>query len=308
MTDFKKDVLTGLSAEEKYISSRYFYNATGDQLFQKIMELDEYYLTRTEFEILERNAEKIISHVQAPFHLVELGAGDGLKTKILLDEITTEKLAFTYLPVDISQHALDNLMKDLSTKYPGLDGRPIRDDYFNALGQINGVAHQKMVMFLGSNIGNFTRDVAGNFLSELRENLHAGDKLLLGVDLKKDPQVIRSAYNDSKGITSAFNLNLLTRINEELDGNFDLDLFEHAPTYDPTTGSARSYIRSRADQQVEVADQVFHFKKGELMFTEISQKYDCEELEQMAEGAGFTVEEVFTDDQEYFVDAIWKAT
>ena len=310
MTTFENDVLEGLSSNPKFLSSRYFYDEAGDKLFQKIMDLEEYYLTDAEYEILERHGETMVEkYLSEPFQLVELGAGDGLKTKLLFNRLFENKIKFSYLPVDISQHALDNLWKDLAEKYPGIDGHGLKDDYFNALKRINGVNQRKVVLFLGSNIGNYTPAQAEEFLLELRSNVSTGDKLLIGIDLKKDPDVVLKAYNDSEGVTRAFNLNLLTRINRELGGSFDLEHFEHVPEYDEASGAARSFLRSTEDQEVRITalDASFHFSEGESIATEISQKYSLDEVEMLADRTGFTLLENFTDSKGYFVDSIWEA-
>lgn len=310
ISEFEKDVLDGLSSTPKSIPSRYFYDETGDKLFQQIMTLDEYYLTKAEFEILNTYGEEIIQkYLHDTFQLVELGAGDGLKTKILLDEVFASGKKFNYLPVDISTHALESLMTDLHANYPHLNGYGISDDYFSALKKINGVEKQKVVMFLGSNIGNYTPPEAENFLIEMRNNLQPDDILLIGIDLKKDPEVIRRAYDDSQGVTKEFNLNLLRRINRELGGNFKLEDFDHLPIYDSASGAAKSFLISKKDQTVKInaISKTFSFAKNELISTEISQKYSLEEIADMSERTGFELQSNYLDQKGYFVDTIWKA-
>ncbi len=310
LTEFAKDVLEGLSAVPKHIPSRYFYDEAGDKLFQKIMTLEEYYLTDAEFEILSTFGREIVQkYLDETFYLVELGAGDGLKTKLLLDEIFGSKRQFSYLPVDISQHALDSLMADLRNNYPDLKGHGISDDYFKALKRINGVGKQKVVMFLGSNIGNYTPDEAKEFLIELRNNLQVNDILLIGIDLKKDPEVIKRAYNDSEGVTREFNLNLLRRINRELGANFDIQNFEHLPVYDIDAGAAKSFLVSKEDQDVTINSiaTTFSFQKNEKIGTEISQKYSLEEIASLTERTGFELQSNYLDKRGYFVDSVWKA-
>jgi len=310
ISEFEKDVLDGLSSTPKSIPSRYFYDETGDKLFQQIMTLDEYYLTKAEFEILNTYGEEIIQkYLHDTFQLVELGAGDGLKTKILLDEVFASGKKFNYLPVDISTHALESLMTDLHANYPHLNGHGISDDYFSALKKINGVEKQKVVMFLGSNIGNYTPPEAENFLIEMRNNLQPDDILLIGIDLKKDPEVIRKAYDDSQGVTKEFNLNLLRRINRELGGNFNLEDFDHLPIYDSASGAAKSFLISMKDQTVKInaISKTFSFAKNELISTEISQKYSLEEIADMSERTGFELQSNYLDQKGYFVDTIWKA-
>ena len=310
ISEFEKDVLDGLSSTPKSIPSRYFYDETGDKLFQQIMTLDEYYLTKAEFEILSTYGDEIIQkYLHDTFQLVELGAGDGLKTKIFLDEVFASGKKFNYLPVDISTHALESLMTDLHANYPNLNGYGISDDYFSALKKINGVEKQKVVMFLGSNIGNYTPQEAENFLIEMRKNLQLDDILLIGIDLKKDSEVIRRAYDDSQGVTKEFNLNLLRRINRELGANFKLEDFDHLPIYDSASGAAKSFIISKKDQTVKInaISKTFSFAKNELIGTEISQKYSLEEIADMSERTGFELQSNYIDHKGYFVDTIWKA-
>ncbi len=313
LTDFEQDVITGLSSSPKYINSKYFYDETGDKLFQQIMELDEYYLTRAEYEIFNTHKSALVKQFirgGLGFQLVELGAGDGYKTKVLLKNLRKNNSRFKYMPVDISQHALDGILSDFSKSLPGLDSEGVCDDYFGALRKINENNLRKIVLFLGSNIGNFLPEVAVDFLSEMKANMKPEDSVLIGFDLKKDPKIIKKAYNDSEGVTEAFNLNLLTRINRELGGNFNTDNFEHAPEYIQETGAARSFIRSRIRQDVTIdkINQTFSFDEGERIYTEVSQKYSIEEIEDLAYKSGFEVVDHYFDKKKYFVDTLWKPT
>ncbi|MCH7515104.1 MAG: L-histidine N(alpha)-methyltransferase [Bacteroidetes bacterium] len=308
--NFALDVMTGLSSEKKFLSSKYFYDEAGDKLFQQIMELDEYYLTKCEFEILESHKDNLLekfSNHMMPFQLVEFGAGDGLKTKILISHFITARADFSYLPIDISIHALDNLMCDLNRTYPDLQGQAINGDYFQGLRTLNG-AIPKAILFLGSNIGNFSPLKARDFLTEMRDCIGVNDKILIGFDLKKDPEVIRKAYNDSKGITRAFNLNLLKRINTELEGEFIIENFEHIPTYNPDTGAAKSYLVSTTDQTVYIGKlkRKFKFVAGEKIFMEIFQKYDMDDIADLARWSGFRIAANYYDDKKYFVDTLWE--
>jgi len=310
MDQFAIDVDKGLSSNPKYLHSKYFYDKKGDKIFQKIMSLDEYYLTGSEFEILEKYKDPLLQHIISGtknFELVEFGAGDGLKTKILLGYFLDRQVTFKYLPIDISKNALNGLMQDLDATYPTLDGHAINDDYFRALHNLRGDQIRKVVMFLGSNIGNFTPTKALEFLQNMHKELNSGDYLLIGIDLKKDPEIILRAYNDSQGVTKQFNLNLLERINEELGANFDLNNFHHAPRYDPDRGAALSYLVSAKDQTIDIAaiGKSFEFRKYEKIATEISQKYSIPEIEALATSAGFEVVEHFLDSRGYFVDTLW---
>ncbi len=310
--EFAADVINGLSQIPKRLSSKYFYDAKGDELFQQIMKLDEYYLTRTEFEIFKSQKEQILQKIKesGAFDLYELGAGDGYKTKILLKHFLEEGIDFEYAPIDISGNVLEQLTDSLKDELPDLKVRPLEGDYFKMLSGIEGENFpHKVVMFLGSNIGNFTSETAYKFLKELRNSLNPEDFFFIGVDLKKDPNKILRAYDDSKGITKAFNLNLLERINNTFDGDFNVEQFQHYPYYDPATGECRSYLISKVDQRVtlDAIGKSFQFKAWEAIHMEISKKYDLEELEKLAAAAGFDVIHHFTDKDNYFVDSLWKA-
>jgi len=311
MMNFANDVLNGLSTKSKFLSSKYFYDEKGDKLFQRIMELDEYYLTSCEYEILENNKGYLLDKFQnfdSSFHLVEFGAGDGFKTKILLGHFLEAKANFRYVPIDISYHALNNLMSDLGNSYPDLIGGGIHADYFQGLRSLNGKMSRKIILFLGSNIGNFRHDQARKFLKKMRDNVRDNDLVLIGFDLKKEPGVIRKAYNDSEGVTGEFNLNLLRRINAELGGQFVVDNFEHKPEYNHENGEARSYLVSRVDQTVcvEKLGKEFTFKADEKIFMEISQKYDPEDINELASLSGFKIVTNLYDKRKYFVDSLWE--
>jgi len=309
---FVNDVEKGLNAKPKYLDSKYFYDEKGDYLFQKIMELDEYYLTDCELEILKTHCEhyrRFFQNAESHFSLVELGAGDGYKTKVLLEHLTENQTNFSYLPIDISNNVLKILEAKINRDIPKLKIDPYTGDYFNALDNINEQeAGRKVLLFLGSTIGNFKYEDAIKFLKELNQRMNREDMLLIGFDLKKDPITILNAYNDNKGITKAFNLNLLERINNELGGNFNLADFYHYPTYNPVNGEAQSYLISQKEQKVMIRalDQSFLFEEGEPIFMEISKKYDPETINTLAEEAGFDVKENFFDQKEYFTNSLWK--
>lgn len=309
---FANDVLQGLSGKPKFLSSRYFYDETGDALFQDIMEMPEYYLTRAELEIFHNSKEEILavfSNDDRPLQLIEFGAGDGTKTKILLEYFLEEKAKFKYLPIDISDNVLNLLQKDLQKNFPGLVVEPQQGEYFEALGGLsNGGQSRKIILFLGSNIGNFKPAEANRFLKNMASALRTGDLLLIGFDLKKNPDIILDAYNDKAGITKAFNLNLLARINRDLGGNFDLTGFEHFPTYNPQTGEMKSFLTSNKKQEVyiEALDKSFEFDAWEAVYTEVSQKYNLQEIKEMAVNSGFKPKENLFDKNHYYVDCIWE--
>ncbi|MBN7816609.1 L-histidine N(alpha)-methyltransferase [Algoriphagus pacificus] len=309
---FAQDVMIGLSANPKTLPSKYFYDAKGDKLFQKIMALPEYYLTRKEFEIFENQYEAILEpilNLGQSFNLVELGAGDGLKTKILLKYLNQQDADFEYFPVDFSGSVLQELKESLATGFPKLKVTSVEDTYRGALKKRaweNGKPN--LILFLGSNLGNFSREEAYDILDHLRIGANHNDFVLIGIDLKKNPQIILDAYHDPAGVTRDFNLNLLDRINRELNGDIDLDSFIHWPSYDPVSGECRSHLVSLKDQTINLKalDQSFYFEAFEPIFTEISKKYSLSEIEIFAERGGFVTIENFTDSEQYFADVLWQ--
>jgi dimethylhistidine N-methyltransferase len=310
LNNFSKDILAGLTQKPKKLSSKYFYDEKGDKLFQAIMKMDEYYLTNAEYEIFSLQKKAILKTIldtNEPFQIVEFGAGDGLKTKLLIDYLMEIKADFEYLPIDISSSVLNKLQADLKSKWPKLICKPQANTYFEALKNLSS-DKIKLVLFLGSNIGNFKLAEAQSFISKVNDNLNAGDYFLMGADLKKDPEIILSAYNDKGGITKAFNLNLLDRINTELDGNFRKEQFQHFPTYDPVSGETKSYLISKASQNVELKklQKTIHFDYAEPIFMEISKKYSMEELDFIASKTNFEIIEHFHDCKHYFVDTLWR--
>lgn len=308
---FAKEILSGLKNNPKFLPSKYFYDQRGDDLFQQIMKLDEYYPTRAEYEILaDYHADMLdlFSQENEPFQLIEMGAGDGTKTKLLLRYFLDKKVDFKYRPVDISANVLRILEKHLEYDLPGLDIDSMAKEYYDALNELkNQCCEKKVVLFLGGNIGNFKPEQVHYFLQKMSESLNAGDAFMLGIDIKKDPLTVLGAYNDAKGVTRAFNLNLLERINRELDADFDLQEFYHYPLYDPHTGDAKSYLVSRKEQDVHlnVLDETIHFDEGETIWTELSRKYSIPEIEQMADEHGFKVARHFFDRNHYFTDTLW---
>ena len=310
--NFKEDVDKGLSAPFKYLLSRYFYDARGDKLFQDIMHMPEYYLTDAEHEIFSEQGTDILEAVQhngSGFDLVEFGAGDGLKTRVLIKRMVEAKADFRYLPIDISEDVLRALKFDLSKEFPDLEVIPEHAEYFNALQNISKrTARTKLVLFLGSSIGNFAEDRTVSFLNVLNDKLNTGDRVMIGFDLKKDPETILKAYNDEAGITASFNMNVLRRINRELGGNFDLEKFRHFPTYNPESGFARSYLVSADKQEVfiEALNKAFAFEKGECIHTEISRKYSISQVEKLLTDNGFSIQKHFIDKRGYYVDTLAK--
>jgi len=311
---FAKDILTGLLAKPKRLDSKYFYDAIGDGLFQDIMNCPEYYLTDCELEIFAEQtnilAEFIIADNDDPFDLIELGAGDAMKSSYLLKHLVNRGVDFTYLPIDISSNVIGLLNEKLPQNIPGLKFQGLNGEYFDMLKKAAALSgRRKVVLFLGSNIGNMAPDKAEKFCSQLRHNLWAGDMAIIGFDLKKNPKTILDAYNDRAGITKNFNLNLLDRINRELDADFIRDNFEHYPTYDPESGACKSYLISLADQQVHIRslNKIISFQQNEYVFMEISQKFTIQQTRDIAIGTGFIPVSNLFDKKNWFTDAIWIA-
>lgn len=310
MTDnFLADILAGLRKNPKTLPSMYFYNTEGSKLFQMIMKLPEYYLTKSEYEILDTQSQKIYEDIDPKneFEIVEFGAGDGSKTKLLLEEFLKHTTDFTYSPIDISQSALDGLESSFQEQLPTLKMNTLNDDYFSALESLKENDSTKLVLFLGSNIGNFKDDTEVDFLKEMRANITKGDYALIGFDLKKDPAIILDAYNDKTGVTREFNMNLLRRVNTDLGANFDIESFSHYPTYNPITGEARSYLISLKKQSVTLGGETIDFEYGEPIFMEVSKKYSAQDIDDLAAKTGFRVVKNYHDCRHFFLDSLWVA-
>ena len=306
---FAKDITEGLTAKNKHLSSKYFYDDNGSKIFQEIMHMPEYYLTASEFEILSLQAKLITETVNfnQPFNIVELGAGDGFKTFKLLEYLVNANIDFYYVPIDISKGAMDSLSVLLKQRLPNLSIHPRIGDYFEVLSKENVQTKiPSLLLFLGSNIGNYSMEDAQKLLCLINQNMKRQDKLLLGMDLKKNPITIHQAYDDDRGITKRFNLNLLLRINREFDGDFKIDDFDFYCHYNPINGEVRSYIVSLRKQTVVLKklNKSFYFNHNELIWTELSKKYDFEEIEILANNSSLEVEKHFLDCKQYFSDSL----
>lgn len=293
------DVLAGLSATPKRLSSKYFYDARGSRLFERIMRLPGYYPTRVESALLRTHAGALLEALApggAPVELLELGSGDGRKTLVLCRAWLKAGAELVYRPMDISAQALDQLGARVARQLPALGLHPLCGDYFQTW-PIPSARHRQVALFLGSNLGNFTDEEARRFLRRVRAHLRRGDSLLLGLDLRKDPHTVLAAYDDPEGVTAAFNLNLLRRLNRELGMDFALERFRHYASYCPLQGVARSYLVSQARQTVHSAplQRRFHFEPGEFIYTEQSQKYERMGVEAMAADTGFELRAWFED-------------
>ena len=311
--ELARHVATGLRQIPKALSSMYFYDDAGSQLFQQIMDLPEYYPTRAEFAIFREHGPAIAAALSppggGPFALLELGAGDGTKTKLLLRELLQTGPDFTYAPVDISAGAMAGLVAALQQELPALHVVPVVADYATALGQLRTRPGSKAVLFLGSNIGNFGPAERLDFLRQLAAPLAPADRLLIGFDLQKDPRRIRAAYDDAQGVTAAFNLNLLTRLNRELGADFDLAHWQHYTDYSPLNGAVRSFLVSTRAQQVHLAglDETFDFAAWEVIHTENSYKFTIPQIEALAAEAGLRVVATFSDPAADFADVVLAA-
>lgn len=297
--NFREDVLKGLAAARKALPPKYFYDARGSELFEAICELPEYYPTRTELAMMQAHAREMAQLLGPESLLIEYGAGSGRKTRVLIDALAPA----AYVPIDISRSALRQCAAGLAARYPAVKVVAVCADYSRPLQipPLDGIAtRRRVIYFPGSTIGNFTRSGALAFLRHAQALAGAGGAMLVGVDLKKDPGRLHAAYNDAQGVTAAFNLNLLTRINRELGGNFDLAAFEHHAFYDEAKGRIEMHLRSLRRQTVTVAGRGFEFDAGETIHTENSCKYSVLEFRQLAREAGFKPQQCWCDSAQLF--------
>ena len=303
LTGLAEDVRKGLSAQPKRFLPKYFYDELGSQLFEAICLLPEYYLTRAENEILQRYADEIAASVEGNKTLVEMGSGSASKTRLIIEALLRSQADLLFMPVDISATALESSSRILLQSYPRLKIEAFAADYFAGLAELGKKPRGRtLALFLGSNISNFDLDEAHRFLNAMRSMLSEGDALLLGADLKKDPAVLEAAYNDALGVTSAFNLNVLARINRELGGTFDLHAFRHRAFYNEDAGRIEIYIESLLKQtiRIEKLDLEVQFEADELIHTENSYKYDTAGIKRLAEDTGFTCSRSWFDSRERF--------
>lgn len=310
-SQFAKDVYEGLTEIPRSLPSKYLYDATGDALFQEIMAMPSYYLTNCEKNILLTHREEIArySTIIEPFSLIELGAGDGTKTQLLLETLSQQRSQFDYIPVDISANSLEKLGKRLLSDLPGLDFRPRQGTYFEVLEKLHEQEDRsRFILVLGSNIGNLTKEKAIEFLQKLAASMGTTDLLFIGFDHKKDPHIILDAYDDQEGITARFNKNILVRINRELGGNFDPDAFRHWETYDPESGTAKSFLVSTCEQVVTIRNLNLRctFRPWETIHTEISQKYDLRMITEMLDAASLEVVKIFTHSCDWYGNYLIK--
>lgn len=304
------EVLVGLSSTPKRLPSRYFYDDAGSELFARIMRLEEYYPTDCEREILETQCAQITSSIEGPFNLVDLGAGDGDKTMVLLRHLVERDADVVYVPIDISEGAMRGLVERVKRELPSLKVRGLVAEYSAGVRWLaeNRQERANMVLFLGSNIGNFDMPSARGFLGRLWSHLRLQDRLVVGFDLKKDIDKLLAAYNDSEGVTAEFNLNLLRRINRDLGADFNVERFRHFGTYDVMSGAMKSYLVSLDAQEVRIdyLQRSFSFDEWEAVHTEYSYKYLRSDIDQLAHDSGYVVDARHEDSRGWFVDDVWR--
>ena len=291
------NIISGLEKHQKELPSKYFYDERGSELFELICNLDEYYPTDCEIEIMNDNIAEISSLVGSNVQLIELGSGSSIKTRLLLENL---KNIAMYVPVDISSDYLKTIVAQLQEDYPDIPIRPVAADYTEPFQfPQTSKSEKKVIYFPGSTIGNFTKTAARMFLNNLGSKLDNHDGLLIGVDLKKDINVLEAAYNDCKGITAEFNKNILRRINRELGSNFNIENFEHRAHYNSTAGRIEMHLCSTKNQLVQINGRSFSFSKGESIHTENSHKYTVKEFEELV-SESFTRVKTWTDSRSYF--------
>ncbi|MEM6560525.1 MAG: L-histidine N(alpha)-methyltransferase [Planctomycetota bacterium] len=294
-----QEVLESLASDRPHLPCKLLYDDAGSELFEQICAQPEYYQTRTEQQILRDNAESIADEIGSDAVLVEYGAGSGVKTETVLAAMRD---CAGYVPIDISQWMLDTCARRLHTKFPDLAIETVRADYTKPVGLPDLVddAEQVVAFFPGGTIGNFVPEKAERFLANIAETVGRGGGLIVGFDLRKDPLTLHAAYNDAAGITAAFNLNLLTRLNQELDADFDTSLWRHYAPYNPGQGRIEMHLVALAHQTVSIAGERFHFRRGESIHTENSYKYTRPGFAEVADNAGWNVAHAWVDEDELF--------
>lgn len=290
------EILGGLKRKSKQLDAKWFYDEKGSILFDRITTLPEYYPTRTELSILKKNSSEIAANIGSQSVLIDLGSGSSEKVKILLDELPDQ---FTYMPVDISKEFLEDSVMTLTDEYPNLKVTAICTDYTHSF-DLPKIEGKKVVFFPGSTFGNFEPEQGHAFLKRMSEALSIGDGLLMGLDLKKEPSILNRAYNDSAGVTKAFNLNLLERINRELDADFQMDQFDHLAFYNEEKNRIEMHLQSLAYQKVMIGESPICFQEGETIHTENSYKFDLRAFCEMAEAVGFKKKKIWTDSKSLF--------
>ncbi len=306
---FAREVDEGLSSKPKHISSAHLYNSEGSRIFQDIMDMPEYYLSDCETEILETYKHDIANYLEKEtFTLVELGAGNARKTQILLKYFQKIGLDFEYTPIDISYGAMEELLINMRKGFPNLPTKGMVCEYQEGLEKLTNNKKLNFVIFLGSSIGNFNAENASIFCKKIYSLLSPGDYFFLGFDKVKNPKILMQAYDDPYGITKRFNINLLSRINEELGSDFDQNLFKHHAIYDPIQQTMKSYLISQEKQSyfIHELDKEFHFEAWEAIHIEYSWKYSINDVQALAEETGFHHITTFSDERNYFMNTLWR--
>jgi L-histidine N-alpha-methyltransferase len=293
------EIVAGLNLPQKMISPKYFYDERGSRLFERICDLQEYYLTRTEIGIMRQNIANMVEHIGPHVSVIEFGSGSGLKTRVLLENLVEP---FVYVPVDISMEHLLETAGALQDDFPNIEILPIAADFTRPfpLPRPARMPERNLVYFPGSTIGNFEPQAAIELLRVMYQEAGLGGALLIGVDLKKDRQMIESAYNDSAGVTAEFNLNVLRRLNREYGSNFDLDAFQHTAIYNESSGRIEMYLISQCAQEVTLGEHRFSFIEGEKIITEYCHKFSLEGFRELASVAGFQHVNTWLDANRWF--------
>lgn len=303
--DMAREVQKGLyNVKHKSIPCRFLYDERGSQLFEDICSLPEYYVTRSERRILDQHAHEIIEQSTSSSNTlaIELGSGSSVKTRILIEQFIRQHGSMHYIPIDISPSILEESTKKLEQSFPGIHITGVVSDYEKGLRKVNqmldsstnGIQHNKLIMWLGGSVGNFTTQEAVHFLCALNEQMAATDRLLIGIDLRKDAHVLEAAYDDAQGVTADFNMNILHRMNRELGANFNLDQFKHRAIWNDKEGRIEMHLVSQCQRRVELLDECdqpysVSFEEGEMIHTENSYKYSLEQIQELAKNSGFEV-------------------
>lgn len=301
-TDDGQEIITGLTQQQKTLPARYFYDAKGSLLFEQICKLPEYYPTRTEAQILEKSAAAIADITQQ-CELIELGSGSSTKTRFLLSAYHQNQQSVYYSPIDVSASILENSAKKLLAQYASLKIRGLVGTYDRALANLpSPVANSRMLIFLGSSLGNFSESECDRFLEQIAQVMNPGDYFLLGVDLQKPVPILEAAYNDSQGVTAAFNLNMLTHLNNLYRGDFQLDLCQHKAIYNQARNQIEMYLEVKQTHTVSLSklDLIIDLQAGETIRTEISRKFNLEQMQQQLSAIGLNLCQSYTDENNWF--------
>lgn len=299
---FCRLVTDGMAATPKSLPTRFLYDQAGSELFERITDLPEYYPTRTERSILETRAGEIVEATGENLTIVEFGSGSSAKTRLLIEAALAREPELRYVPIDISVEFLKQSSRVLLDRYPGLRVTALGGEYFDAIGAMPKHDGPRLILFLGSNIGNLTHEEAVEFLAQVRAQITEEDRLLVGIDLVKDSELLEAAYNDAQGVTAAFNRNLLHRVNRELDGHFEVSCFRHYAPYDPIAQRIEMRLYSVGDQRVNIdaIGRTVDFADGEYIHTEWSHKYTRESFAALCAEAGLQIDHLWADPRDWF--------